>query len=130
MAKKKSDTAPAPEAKKEAPKKPAAKKPTATPSDLPSINTSAAASAAAALVGNRVNLGGGGSNSTRPESAAFKAMKQNLTSHSAGVANMLPHAAGAKKSNTPFEKSKQVGHNQTFGADVNRAGVPRRNGGG
>jgi hypothetical protein len=25
---------------------------------------------------------------------------------------------------------KQIGHNQTFGADVNRAGVPRRTGGG
>ena len=135
MAKKKSETAPATEAKKEAPKKPAAKKPaaakhTASSSDMPSINTSAAASAAAALVGNRINTLGGGSNSARPESAAFKAMKQNLTSHSAGVANLLPQSAGSKKSNTPFEKSKQVGHNQTFGADVNRAGVPRRTGGG
>src|SRR4051812_4310115 len=103
MAKKKSEAsepAAKPVAKKPAAKKPAAPS-TAHSTDMPSINTSAAASAAAALVGNRVNLGGGGSNSARPESAAFKAMKQNLTTHSAGVANMLPQAAGSKKSNTP-----------------------------
>ncbi len=116
-------------APKAAPKKEAAKKPAAAsaPSEL-SINTSAAASAAAALIGNKVNLTGT-PGSTKPDSAAFKAMKQNLNSHSAGVGNILPQA-GAKKSNAPFEKSKQVGHNQTFGADVNRAGVPRRTGGG
>ncbi len=126
MAKKKSESAVAPKA---AAKKEPTKKPAAMPSgDMPSINTSAAASAAAALVGNRVNLAGGGG--ARPVSAAFKAMKQNLVTPSAGVANLLPQTGGAKKSNAPFEKSKQVGHNQTFGADVNRSGVPRRTGGG
>ena len=38
--------------------------------------------------------------------------------------------AGQKKSNLPMGGGKQVGRNQTFGADVNRAGVPRRTGGG
>jgi len=32
--------------------------------------------------------------------------------------------SGSRRSDQP--KGPQVGHNQTFGADVNRAGVPRR----
>ena len=46
----------------------------------------------------------------------------------------MPSAAVAvpnqkKKSNLPFGGGKQVGHNQTFGADVTRSGVPRRTAG-
>jgi len=125
MAKKKAESAPKAPAKKEAAKKPAAQQ---THGDLPSINTSAAASAAAAMIGNKVSLAGGGM--ARPESSAFKQMKEGLNNHSAGMGNMLPQAGTAKKSNQPFAAGKQVGHNQTFGADVNRTGVPRRTGGG
>ena len=141
MAKKKSESAPKAAPKKAPAKKPAHKaatkastKATAKSShatDLPSINTSHAAAAAAAMVGNRVGLGGAGaSGEQRPESSAFKQMKQNLNNHSAGVADLLPQSGGQKKSNQPFTQSQQVSRNQTFGADVNRAGVPRRTGGG
>ena len=126
MAKKKAESAP-----KAAPKKETAKKPTATSSDMPSINTSAAAAAAAAMVGNKVNLTAGGTGSARPESSAFKQMKEGLNKPAAGLAgSLLGTTPGQKKSNAPFAQTKQVGHNQTFGADVNRTGVPRRTGGG
>ena len=44
---------------------------------------------------------------------------------------MATAAPGSKKSGTPFGAigGKQAGRNQTFGADVNRSGVPRRTGG-
>ena len=129
MAKKKPESAPK-ETSKAAPKKEAAKKPAATPSaEMPSINTNAAAAAAAAMVGNKVSLAGGGS--ARPESSAFKQMKEGLNKPVAGLAgSLLGSTPGQKKSNAPFAQTKQVGHNQTFGADVNRTGVPRRTGGG
>ncbi len=129
MAKKKSESAPK-EAAKAAPKKAPPKKQAAqNVGDLPSINTSAAASAAAALIGNKVSLAGGGT--ARPESSAFKQMKDGLNKPAAGFAGSLLGASpGQKKSNAPFAQTKQVGHNQTFGADVNRTGVPRRTGGG
>ena len=135
MAKKKTESAEkteskAPAAKKAVAAKPTpAKKPAAAPATgVPSINTSAAAAAAAALVGNKVSLGGGGT--AKPESAAFKAMKDNLHKpNTGGVGNLLGNVGGQQKSNLPFTGGKQVGKNQTFGADVNRTGVPRRTGG-
>ncbi len=129
MAKKKSESAPK-ETAKAAPKKAPAKKPAAqSAGDLPSINTSAAASAAAAMIGNKVSLAGGGT--ARPESSAFKQMKEGLSKPAPGLAgSLLGTTPGQKKSNAPFAQTKQVGHNQTFGADVNRTGVPRRTGGG
>ena len=131
MAKKKTESdAAKPAAKKEAAKKEPAKKSAAPVANEFMINTSNAASAAAALVGNKFSVGASSSSAPRPESSAFKAMKQNLANPSAGMGNMLPQASTAKKSNQPFASGKQVGHNQTFGADVNRAGVPRRTGGG
>jgi hypothetical protein len=130
MAKKKTESAEKTESKTPVAKKAApAKKPAAAPATgLPSINTSAAAAAAAALVGNKVSLGGGGT--AKPESAAFKAMKDNLHKPTTGgVGNLLGSSGGQQKSNLPFAGGKQIGKNQTFGADVNRAGVPRRTGG-
>jgi hypothetical protein len=113
MAKKKTETAPKTEAKAPAAKKAApAKKPAAAP----------------ATVGNKINLGAGGQ--AKPESAAFKAMKEGLHKpNTGGVGNLLGNVGGQQKSNLPFAGGKQVGKNQTFGADVNRAGVPRRTGG-
>jgi hypothetical protein len=37
--------------------------------------------------------------------------------------------SGQKRSNVPFSTGKQVGHNQTFGADASRKNIPRRTGG-
>lgn len=96
----------------------------------PPINTSFAAEAAARMVTAKA--------STHPasppagESSAFKQLKQTLAKPGAkSVDNFLNSTAAPKtqKSFLPFGGGKQVGRNQTFGADVNRTGVPRRTGG-
>ena len=47
-----------------------------------------------------------------------------------GIGGILGNSNLGKKGNTPFGGgNQQAGRNQTFGADVNRAGVPRRTGG-
>lgn len=116
-------------AKKAAPKKAAAKKKAgpAAGGAAPMIDTALAAAAAAKLVANRDLL-----NATGPkrESDTFKQMKENLAKPSiSGPASFLQNTAPPKKSNLPFGGRNQIGHNQTFGADVNRSGVPRRTGG-
>lgn len=114
-------------AKKPAAKKAAAKSP-ARPG-MPMIDTSLAAQSAARMVANRDRL----QNSTAgagSESSAFKQLKESVNKPAAhGPANFLQSTAPAKKSNQPFAGFNQVGKNQTFGADVNRTGVPRRTGG-
>lgn len=130
------ESAPAPAAKKPATgakKAPAAKKgaksagaPAGAP-PAPLIDTSLAAAAAAKLVVNRDRLASGGE---KRESGAFKQLKESLSKPaSSGPASFLQSTAPQKKSNLPFGGRNQVGHNQTFGADVNRTGVPRRTGG-
>lgn len=99
----------------------------ATPVGTPMIDTSLAAAAAARMVANRDLL-----NATGPkkESGSFKQLKENLNKPAVtGPASFLQNTAPPKKSNLPFGGRNQVGHNQTFGADVNRSGVPRRTGG-
>ena len=72
------------------------------------------------------------------ESAAFKQFKQSLTKPATGgLDSMLDKTAGpgSRKSDAPFAGPRGNtgpggGRNQTFGADVNRAGVPRRTSGG
>lgn len=94
----------------------------------PLIDTSLAAEAAARLVGNRDLLAG--AQGDKRESGAFKQLKESLNKPAAhGPASFLHSTSPQKKLNLPFGGRKQVGHNQTFGADVNRAGVPRRTGG-
>ena len=70
--------------------------------------------------------------SDKHESAAFRQLKDSLSkTASQGVANFIQSTASSKKSNLPFSGGhQQVRRNQTFGADVNRSGVPRRTGGG
>jgi hypothetical protein len=126
------EAAPTPAAKKPAAaakKAPAAKKgakPAGAPA-APLIDTSLAAAAAAKLVANRDRLAPGGE---KRESGAFKQLKESLAKPaSSGPASFLQSTAPQKKSNLPFGGRNQVGHNQTFGADVNRSGVPRRTGG-
>ena len=99
------------------------------------VNTSFAAEAAAKMLGAGMKTSAGGSGGGKPESSLFKQMKANIAKpHAAGLDHLLDKSApaSAKKSNLPFGSTggnKQVGHNQTFGADVNRTGVPRRTGG-
>jgi hypothetical protein len=102
----------------------------------PMIDTSLAASNAAAMILNRAVTGGGtpqgGANQpAKKESASFKNLKDSLNKPAAGGLGGNFGGIGAqKKSGQNFGGGKQVGRNQTFGADVNRAGVPRRTGGG
>jgi len=120
--KKSAPAAAAPAAKK----KPAPPK-SAGPAGAPLIDTSLAANAAAAFVGNKLSRG---TASGRQESASFKNLKQKLAKpHSQGLSNVLDTSNQNKKPNLPFGSggnNQNVSHNQTYGADVNRAGVPRR----
>ena len=100
------------------------------------IDTSLVAQAAAAMIGNKALLHQpqqqAGPSEPREESSLFKQLKQNVAKPgSKGLGQFLQDTAGpvTRKSNQPFGGAKQVGHNQTFGADVNRTGVPRRTGG-
>ena len=70
-----------------------------------------------------------GAGPQRQESATFKQLKQGLNKPAGGVGSLLGAPAGQKKSNLPFAGPRQNFRNQTFGADVNRSGVPRRTGG-
>jgi hypothetical protein len=128
-----------PAAKKKASSAPSASKKASkpvAPAGTPMVDTTLAAQAAASMISNRAALGeaqapstGGGAEAQpkAPESSAFKAMKESLNKPSGQFSNsLLGNANNKKKSNMPFGGGKQVGHNQTFGADVNRAGVPRR----
>jgi hypothetical protein len=92
------------------------------------IDTNLAANAAAAFVGNKLSRGTGSTG--RQESASFKNLKQKLAKpHAQGLNNVLDTSNQNKKPNLPFGaggNNQNVSHNQTYGADVNRAGVPRR----
>jgi len=132
MAKKKSTDAPATAGK---PKKTAAKAATPAPQQ-PLIDTSAAAAAAAKMVaGGHI---GGTADPLAPkatESALFRQIKAGFQKPGApgGAAGGLGNlgSVGKKLGNLPTgHQNKQVGHNQTLGADVNRSSVPRRTGGG
>lgn len=94
----------------------------------PVINTSLAATAAASMIANKTAQPSNEvPRGARKESPAFKQLKAGLNKPAAaplGGAFAVPQPT--KKSPLPFGGAKQVGHNQTFGADVNRAGVPRR----
>ncbi|HEX3358625.1 MAG TPA: hypothetical protein VHS31_16740 [Tepidisphaeraceae bacterium] len=113
------------------PKKAPAKKKAAPSSGSSMVDTTLAAQNAARLLvaGHKSATSGSGAS---PESGSFKNMKQGLSKpHLSGLDSLLNKSgpADGKKSNAPFGGNKQVGHNQTFGADVNRTGVPRRTGG-
>ena len=105
---------------------------TAAAPSVPSIDTSLAANAAAKMVAAKLSSPIATPDSK--ESAAFKALKQSVSNPApGGLDNVLGTGGGTigHKSHTPFGGPKQMGgRNQRFGADVNRAGVPRRTGGG
>ena len=121
-------TAAASPAGKEAKAAKAAPKPAAPA--VPVIDTNLAASTAARVVARKDDV----AEATPPssgESAAFKQLKENLHRPAgAAVPSFLQNATPGKKFNNSVPgRNKQIGHNQTFGADVNRTGVPRRTGG-
>jgi hypothetical protein len=105
-------------------------KPPEAPVEDPMVDTNLAASVAARqlLAGTPAAVP-----PTGKQSNSFRDFKENLNKPAGGLAGMLDKTAGPgmKKPNMPFQTGgKQVGRNQTFGADVNRTGVPRRTGGG
>jgi hypothetical protein len=137
-AKKTQTTGAAKDSSTPAPKKKAtkAKAPATAAPSTPLIDTGLAAENAAKMIVAKVAAS---PTSNQPaaggakETAAFKNLKANLNKPaSSTMSNFLDKTAGPgqKKQNLPFGGGKQVGRNQTFGADVNRAGVPRRTGGG
>lgn len=109
----------------------------------PRIDTGLAAQAAASMIANRAGAGFGGSApqsgaqqpAAKQESSAFKNLKEGLSKPSiGGLGAVLGAGGGSKKLNHGFGGPRPSvpgggGRNQTFGADVNRAGVPRRTGG-
>ena len=112
----------------DAKKTPATVKPASAPASAPLIDTSLAANAAAAMIGNKAPAPAvGNSSGQKKESAAFKQLKAGLNKPSAGAMGGAFGAVGqSKKSHQAFGGGKQTGHSQTFGADVSRSGVPRR----
>lgn len=96
------------------------------------IDTNLVAQAAAMAVGNKalMNERQDDASDAKKETSTFKQLKESLAKPGGSSLSNLLHAGGgpeAKKSNLPFGGGKQVGRNQTFGADVAKSGVPRRN---
>jgi hypothetical protein len=114
--------------KKAASKKAPAKKVAPAAAGTPMIDTSLAAEAAAKMLAAGFNRPAAiDANAPKPqESAMFKQLKAGLNKpHATAMSNLLDqsHGPGPAKSHPLL---KQVGHNQTYGADVTRSGVPRR----
>jgi len=131
MAKEKKASATKPATTK--PSKSKSKDATAPVAGPSSIDTDLAARNAAAMVGR----GGGAtdanpSDKSRPESAAFKQLKESFGKPvmGTGTSGVFGQANSQKKSGPTGGPLKQTGRNQTFGADASRAFVPRRTGGG
>jgi len=118
----------APAARKPAAKK--AAKPVAPRPAAPLIDTSLAAEAAAKMVANRDRTGNFEIGEKREGSSLIKQIKQGLNkSAPQGPGGILSNVRGGQKRNVRFGGRNQVGHNQTFGPDTSRSGVPRRTGG-
>jgi hypothetical protein len=89
------------------------------------------AEAAAAMLAGGLSAGPAPKSGGK-DSASFKQMKESINKPHNAMGNALDKSglAGGKHSHLPFgHANKQIGRNQTFGADVNRSGVPRRTGG-
>jgi hypothetical protein len=96
----------------------------------PLIDTGLAAQSAARLVIARPSAP---ADPAKKQTAAFRQLKDSMAKgHNSSVQSILNNSMppSARKSSTPFNGGKQVGHNQTFGADASRNFVPRRTGGG
>jgi hypothetical protein len=131
MAKAKKDSGAKSEGAKKTAKKPA-KQAEASSSGI-FVDTNLAAESAARLLAAGVSTKAPADAQPHTESSLFKQMKSGLANPAAqSMSNLLDKHGDPtqKKSAAPFAKGPQMGRNQTFGADVNRAGVPRRTGGG
>jgi hypothetical protein len=117
---KKSESTPA----KKSPAKSPAK---SAPSGFPSIDTNLAAQNAAKMLRRKPAAA---STPAKKESGAFKNLKDSLNKPSLGSLDQFMGSNGPQRSNMSHQRDQQKGHNQTFGADVNRTGVPRRTTGG
>jgi len=129
MAKAKRDSS----SKNEGSKKKAAAKKADTPAGGMFVDTKLAAESAARLLAAGVSTKPAPDAQPRTESSLFKQLKSGLANPAGQtMSNLLDKHGDSshKKSAMPFGKGPQMGRNQTFGADVNRAGVPRRTGGG
>jgi hypothetical protein len=94
------------------------------------IDTNLAAATAAKFVAKKTEIAAA-STAGSGESSAFKQMKESLHKPAGSTPSFLQAVAPAKKFNNSVPgRHQQLGRNQTFGADVNRTGVPRRTGGG
>jgi hypothetical protein len=114
--------------KKATPKKAAARKSAPPTGGAPMIDTSFAAEAAAKMLAAGFNRpAAAGTNAQKPqESAMFKQLKAGLNkTHSTAISNILDKSHGPEPAKS-HPSMKQIGQNQTFGADVTRSGVPRR----
>jgi hypothetical protein len=111
-------------------KKPERKSPVA-PHSAPLIDPSQSAAAAAALVGRKI-AAPTSSAGPKTESTSFRNLKDSLSkSHSQTIGGVLDKVAPNTQKWTGGHQGagKQVGHNQTVGADVARRNVPRRTAG-
>jgi hypothetical protein len=121
---KKSESESSPAPKKAPAKKAPAKKPVGGGSPL--IDTSLAAENAARMLVAGRNRPAGNSNAPMQESAMFKQLKAGLNKpHATAMSNLLDKSHGPEPARN-HPSMKQVGHDQTYGADVTRSGVPRR----
>ena len=95
------------------------------------IDTNLAAQAAANLVVNRDSLAGNSAMVAKPESGAFRQMKQGAGQPHSGLNKLLGIPSNSKKSNMPFGGGPGASRGQSFGggAEGTRVGVPRRTNG-
>jgi hypothetical protein len=92
----------------------------------PLIDTNLAAQAAAQMLAAGLNKPVPASAAPKQESAMFKQLKAGLNKpHSTTMTNLLDKSHGPEPTRI-HPQQKQIGKNQTFGADVTRSGVPRR----
>lgn len=96
----------------------------------PLIDTNLAASVAAKMLVHKDLLTNAAQSSDAAESDAFKQLKEGVHKPIGNTTpTFLQSLTPDKKFNAIPNRHQQIGRNQTFGADVNRTGVPRRTGG-
>lgn len=112
-----------PKPKKSEDKKPARKAPAkAAPAGSSMVDTDLAAQAAAKMLLSKPMA----NDPLKKESGTFKSLKESLNKPHLGGLDQIIGSGGAQRSNLPHRRDQQKGHNQTFGTDATRTGVPRR----
>jgi hypothetical protein len=119
-----------PKSQPQAKKKPERKSP-APAGPAPLIDPLSSAATAAALIGRKM-AAPSTTAGPKTESTSFQKLKDSMTKpHSQTIGGVLDKIAPTNQKWAPGHTgaSKQVGHNQTVGADVSRRNVPRRTAG-